>query len=232
MISSWNKFLILSLAALYLAPLSYAQDIAIEQEGAAAEAAVDLSYVGDDLNGFITKESEADNVLTLDIVNDDAAVKKSSDSAAAVDPQALLFASVNPNNMRSLLYNEWEHGALLDAIAARSYIDVEAYKKRSLGGAVDGGTNEFGADTPAEVINSIRELSLGGILYSSKKEWTIWLNGQRVTPKSKPEEVVGLKVFEDYIELKWLDQKTLKVYPIRLRSHQRFNLDNNLFLPG
>lgn len=214
MISQLHKFLILSLAVLCMTPSSYAQDVV--PEFVVAQGAAEA----------------ADNVLTLDVMNDALTVNTPLDSEA-VDPQVSLFASVNPKNMRSLLYNEWEHGALLDAIAARSYIDVEAYKKRSLGGSgAGGGVDPFGANTPAEVINSIRELSLGGILYSSKKEWTIWLNGQRVTPQSKPEEVVGLKVFEDYIELKWLDQKTLKVYPIRLRPHQRFNLDNNLFLPG
>jgi len=117
------------------------------------------------------------------------------------------------------------------------FFDIEAYRRRALGGTASGdgtgsGTDEFGADQPAEPDNSIRELSLGGILYSDKKDWTIWLNGQRITPATKPEEVVGLKVFKDYIELKWFDKKSLQIYPIRLRSHQRFNLDNNLFLPG
>lgn len=218
-----SRFIILSAFLVFFAPISSAQDAA--QPALIEAAAADLNYVDE--------EDMGENVLTLDTPqNGNSSEGVSPEIDAVKAAESVLFASVNPNRMRSLLYNEWEHAAVMDAIAARSYIDVEAYRKRELGGTPEESGDSFGEDAPAEVIDSIREITLGGILYAGKKDWTIWLNGQRVTPKAQPEEIVSLKVFKDYIELKWLDQKSLKVYPIRLRPHQRFNLDNNLFLPG
>lgn len=77
-----------------------------------------------------------------------------------------------------------------------------------------------------------REIGLQGIVYNGVDEWTIWLNDQRVTPRAIPPEVIDLRVTEKYIDLKWFDASTNAIYPIRLRPHQRFNLDAKLFLPG
>ncbi len=78
----------------------------------------------------------------------------------------------------------------------------------------------------------IRELSLGGIMYSNSDKWIIWLNGQRVTPDALPKEALDLEVFNDFIQMKWFDGYTNLVFPLRLRPHQRFNLDSRIFLPG
>jgi hypothetical protein len=32
--------------------------------------------------------------------------------------------------------------------------------------------------------------------------------------------------------MKWFDEYTNQVFPIRLRPHQRFNIDARMFLPG
>lgn len=212
---------------------------ALSSHGYAQEANADIAYIEGDLKGVIeaaqdSVQGDADNVLTLDTAVVDEPFLNGDIIEENTDTSESKIASINPNNMRSLMYNAWEHAAVNDALSARDHIDVEAYRKRTLGGepSTTDGVDEFGADKPAEIDNSLREISLSGILYTSKKDWTIWLNGQRVTPNSKPEEVVGIKVFKDYIELKWFDKKSLQIYPIRLRSHQRFNLDNNLFLPG
>ena len=77
-----------------------------------------------------------------------------------------------------------------------------------------------------------RFITLGGILYQSGKSWTIWLNGQRVTPDALPEEVLDLRVFKDYVEMGWYDVYTKRIIPIRLRSNQRFHMDARIFLPG
>ena len=77
-----------------------------------------------------------------------------------------------------------------------------------------------------------REISLAGIVYRGAKEWTIWLNDLRVSPTAIPDEVLDLKVHKDYIELEWFDSSTNQIFPIRLRAHQRFNLDTRMFLPG
>lgn len=78
----------------------------------------------------------------------------------------------------------------------------------------------------------IREIALGGIVYNNEDDWTIWLNEQRVTPEAIPTEVLSLNVSKDFIELRWFDEKTDNVYPIRLRAHQRFNMDARIFLTG
>ncbi len=79
---------------------------------------------------------------------------------------------------------------------------------------------------------ALRELALSGILFNSDKDWTIYLNKHRITPDSLPVEIVDIKVFKDYIELRWFDQVSNQIYPVRLRPNQRFNLDARVFLPG
>lgn len=78
----------------------------------------------------------------------------------------------------------------------------------------------------------IRELKLGGIAYVSPDDWTIWLNNARVTPDALPQEAVDVKVFKDFIELRWYDIKSDQIFPVRLRTNQKFNLDTHIFLPG
>lgn len=79
---------------------------------------------------------------------------------------------------------------------------------------------------------SLREVSLGGILYNSKDDWTVYLNNTRIKPDALPAQVVDIKVYKDYIELKWFDPLTNQIYPVRLRPNQRFNLDARIFLPA
>jgi len=83
-----------------------------------------------------------------------------------------------------------------------------------------------------EVPSGPRDVSLSGIAYVSPNDWTIWLNNMRITPEAIPGNVLDLKVHESYIEIQWLDRYTNQVFPIRLRPHQRFNLDTRIFLPG
>jgi hypothetical protein len=77
-----------------------------------------------------------------------------------------------------------------------------------------------------------REITLGGIVYVDGDDWTIWLNGKRVNPKAIPKEVIDLKVYKEYVEMKWFDDYTNQIFPLRMRTHQRFNLDARIFLPG
>ena len=81
-------------------------------------------------------------------------------------------------------------------------------------------------------VPSPRELYLAGIAFNNKENWTIWLNGQRLTPDTVPEEIFNISVQEEFIEIIWHDKQTHRVYPIRLRPNQRFNLDARMFLPG
>lgn len=92
--------------------------------------------------------------------------------------------------------------------------------------AMGGGVNN------GNVKPGIRELSLGGLVYDSPEDWTIWLNSRRITPDTIPEQIFDLAVHEDYIDVKWYDRYTNRLYPIRLRPHERFHLDSRLFLVG
>lgn len=79
---------------------------------------------------------------------------------------------------------------------------------------------------------SVRVISLGGIVFNTPDEWTIYLNRKRITPDSLPKEAVDLRVYKDFIELRWFDPQTNQIFPIRLRPNQKFNLDGRIFLPG
>ena len=120
--------------------------------------------------------------------------------------------TVNPNLMPSLFFTDWEHDLILDA-------------RRGLTTRMPGTDDGVKGAGP-------RDVSLAGIVYRNAKEWTIWLNDLRVSPTAIPDEVLDLKVHKDYIELEWFDSTTNQIFPIRLRAHQRFNLDTRMFLPG
>lgn len=79
---------------------------------------------------------------------------------------------------------------------------------------------------------ALRDVKLGGIAFNTPDDWTIWLNGNRVTPDRLPTEIVDIHVYKDFIEVKWFDSVTNQVFPIRLRTNQKFNLDTRIFLPG
>lgn len=80
--------------------------------------------------------------------------------------------------------------------------------------------------------DSVREISLGGILFQSSSDWAIWLNSQKITPENLPPAIMDIKVKKDFIQLKWLDFQTNQIFPVKLRANQRFNFDTRMFLPG
>lgn len=121
--------------------------------------------------------------------------------------------TVNVNAMPSLFFTVWEHDLILDA-------------RRGLNTRMPGSDDGVMADSGP------RDVSLAGIVYVNAGEWTIWLNGWRVSPTAIPDEVMDLKVHKNYIDLEWFDASTNQIFPIRLRPHQRFNLDTRMFLPG
>ncbi len=78
---------------------------------------------------------------------------------------------------------------------------------------------------------AFRDIRLGGISFNNPDDWTIWLNGSRVTPDALPAEAIDLRVYKDFVELKWFDTLTNQIYPVRLRINQKFNIDTRIFLP-
>lgn len=131
-----------------------------------------------------------------------------------------------PKQLESLLFTFWEYSAIKDAQNARGFV-------RDTGENISDQDSQYQrAEEKIKPPPEEREIRLSGIAYQSSKKWTIWLNNQRVTPDSLPEEVMDLKVYKDYIEMKWHDDYTNRIMPIRLRAHQRFNIDTRIFLPG
>jgi len=130
------------------------------------------------------------------------------------DPQ------VKPQELGTLFFTLWQHRLLQEA-KRLSYTNRNAAPSEMTKDAA-----------PEDRPRGIRELSLGGILYSATDSWIVWLNGQRVTPTAIPKQVIDIQVKKDFIELKWYDAFTNLIFPIRLQPHQRFNLDSRIFLPG
>lgn len=77
-----------------------------------------------------------------------------------------------------------------------------------------------------------RVITLSGIIYNGKNDWTIWLNGQRVTPKNIPPQVKALSVSAESVTLKWDDTAMVRLVNLTLRPHQQYNLDTNVITPG
>ena len=132
-------------------------------------------------------------------------------------------AEIEPRRISSLFFTYWQYEAILDSKKSRGFVrpptqqEIDAIARGEALDYVDPGS---------------RDIVLGGIVFRRQGDWTIWLNGQRITPDSLPKEVIDLRVFKDYIEVKWLDGYTKQIFPLRLRSHERFNMDSRIFLPG
>lgn len=72
-----------------------------------------------------------------------------------------------------------------------------------------------------------RVIALTGIIYHGSKDWTIWLNGERITPKNIPDRVMGLTVKSDRIHLRWMDIGNQRIVNITLRPNQKYLLDSD-----
>jgi hypothetical protein len=127
-----------------------------------------------------------------------------------------------PSDIPSLIYAPWQHALLNEA---RIGFNTRVPTK----GELDMGSPD---DPNYKPPPSVRVLNLGGIVFNTPDEWTIYLNGKRVTPDAMPSEAVDLRVYKDFIELRWFDTQTNQIFPVRLRSNQKFNLDARVFLPG
>jgi hypothetical protein len=158
------------------------------------------------------------NQPVIEIVDDEEA-----NQAPQSDRQLRKF---DAETFPSLLFTYWEQVAIEDARRSigTNRAPTEAELMRDLNQQAD---VEKVKPPPEE-----RYVSLSGIAFNAKEKWTIWLNGERVTPDAIPPEVLDLKVFSKYIEIKWYDDYTNRIIPIRLRPHQRFNIDTRIFLPG
>lgn len=149
--------------------------------------------------------------------------------ALSVDDTALLATADAKRNVRdgslmpddnfpTLFFTAWQHALLQEAKIG--------FNTRLPEGQLGSGADQAKKDP------GIREVSLGGIAFANTSKWTVWLNGVRVTPNAIPQQVLDIKVSQAYIDLKWFDNYTNRIFPIRLRPQERFNLDSRIFLPG
>lgn len=164
----------------------------------------------------------------------DGSVTESSGAAAMARPAGdntellaiadaksrLREGSIAPDPEQTLFFTAWQHSLLQEA-------KIGFITRRPSPGEVATGQNPNAPRDPG-----IRELALGGIAFGDIGKWTVWLNGVRVTPDAIPDQVMDIKVSRAYIDLKWFDRYTNRIYPVRLRPHERFNLDSRIFLPG
>lgn len=170
----------------------------------------------------VTQEA---NIISPESASPGTTVPDAGTTVTAQPQPAVVNAELNPNDIRSLFFTYWEYTAIKDAKYSRGLVrpPTEEELMRSL----NTGREELHKPPPEE-----REVTLAGIVYVDHADWTIWLNGKRVTPTAIPPEVFDLKVSKEYIEMKWFDEYTNQVFPLRLRPHQRFNIDTRIFLPG
>ena len=155
--------------------------------------------------------------------SDDSAGQEQGAGAQAAQDE--VSEQINPNSIPSVLFTHWEHAAILDA--KRYGGETRGVTESELNRDLDNRQSDKPRPPPEK-----REIKLGGIVYVKANDWTIWLNNQRVTPNAIPPEVMDLKVHKEYIEMKWFDDYTNQIFPLRLRTHQRFNIDSRVFLPG
>lgn len=174
---------------------------------------------------------------------DDAGSLVFSSEATEIVPTELIILRVVEDELReiykedlfeapdfpSLLFLPDEYATLT---AARASF-VKSEPDEDAGTDAGAGEGPDGSALPAEVLEKFeREIKLGGILFLGSENWIVWINNKRITPKALPDEVVSIKVSKEYVELKWHDEKTNTIVPVRLRPNQRFNLDARMFLPG
>ncbi len=134
------------------------------------------------------------------------------------DHKAVAAPATLPQELKTLFFTAWQYALLNEA--------KQLFKTRPPD------ASETSADPNAPKPTGPRELSLGGITFVNAENWTVWLNSKRIKPDAIPKEVLDIKVRKDHIDLKWYDTSTDLIYPVRLRPHQRFNLDTRIFLPG
>lgn len=139
-------------------------------------------------------------------------------ASAAVSRQSLFFTEAELQILRQA-----QQGVLDSSINA---IATEAVST----------TAEDGAATTEQEVQPIdrgrRILTLAGVVYQSPKDWTIWFNGERVTPRNIPENVRSLTVHSDHVRVRWFDRAENRIVNITLRPHQHYNLDLDTISPG
>jgi hypothetical protein len=233
------------LASLFVAVLSvsvYAQDVPVSVEPSAPPALTPEPIQPTETPA--AQPSTIQDILNIDLQNPDAqsgtatteqgAIPANPPQAGATDIEMenLVFKAGAGNEKKksisSLFYTESQFNTLNEAIKRRNYSAVTEEGDVTYSEPSDG--MEEGDEERVKPAN--REVYLSGLVFVHEKDWTVWLNGMRVKPDAIPDEIKDIKVYKTHIDIKWFDDYNNKIYPIRLKPHQRFNVDTHVFLPG
>ncbi len=210
---------------------AFAQEIVVKEVSEALPPVAEPAIEGNDVDVVEASGDDVQNEEEVDMQeNTQETLQESGDERR--DSVVILKRKIDQNwdpsiaDMSSLFFTYWQHQAIQDAKndhrgVSRPPTEAEL---RAL--------NKVDEKENIRVDPEKRYVSLGGIVYKGNKNWTVWLNGKRVTPRAVPREAIDLRVYEDYIEVRWFDEYSNQVFPLRLRAHQRFNLDMRIFLPG
>lgn len=76
-----------------------------------------------------------------------------------------------------------------------------------------------------------RSLRLGAIIRFGPQHWTIWLNGERVTPANLPRSVQGIVVRPEGVTLDWFDSRRGTLVQVALRPYHEVLLDSGEVRP-
>lgn len=232
-----RSFLSIFCAVLVIAGTSYAQDVSSEGQGVvtpvpdietlpeATEAPAEILPESDD-EALQTPDADAPAIDSVISQNGNESDPFTSDELAAMDPAIAaeiesFYLPLDILKMPSLFFTKWERDLLIEARNGAMVRPVVPG---------DAGSELLSDDGSAAGLNSPREINLSGIAYVSPVSWTIWLNNIRITPTALLPEIMDLTVYKDRIEIEWLDRQTNQIYPIRLRTHEKFNIDTRMFL--
>ncbi len=155
---------------------------------------------------------------------DDTPLEDMPDVAAK--PPVVVLPQASAVSIDSLFWTQ-EEMVLLDQIKRGAIImpQVEEFELQT--------NDTVAVETPIYAGYRVpRDLRVGGLLYKSSEDWVFWINGIRVTPSAKIKELKHVKVYQNYVEIKWFDAMTNTIYPVRIKPAQRFNIDARNFLPG
>lgn len=73
---------------------------------------------------------------------------------------------------------------------------------------------------------AVRVLRLGAIIRFGADRWTVWLNGERVTPGNLPDQIRAISVFDDMVRMDWFDQRRGTSVRVELRPYHEMLLDS------
>ena len=189
------------------------------------QTAEEVAQDNESLSAVEVLSSAVDDQNNLNVDGDDGEITPDNVPAyvrtSSLAPESTQF---DLKTLPSLLFTYWEQAAIVEAMLSDGFARPTTYSEMF----DEGQLLEDRPKPPPEA----RYLTLGGIVYRSADKWTVWFNGKRVTPQALPSEAIDFKVKKDFIEIKWYDEYTNQIFPVRLRPHQRFNIDTRIFLPG